>query len=99
MKLRYGNLLGASLLAIGVGLLILTFVLCYNYLLGVVTPTMPGEQSILASFGAMLGPIVLAGVRAVYLGLMVWIGSILLLRGINLLVAQLETTTTFPPIP
>jgi len=78
------------LLAIGIGLLVFTFMVCYNYVLGVATPTAPGEESIIASFGGMLGPIILAGVRAVYLGLMVWIGAIILLRGVNLLTAKPE---------
>lgn len=91
MKLKLSNrAIGVILLIVGIGLLVFTFTVSYIYLTGVTTPTEPGEESIIASFGGMLGPVILAGVRAVYLGLMVWVGSIILLRGINLLTAKPE---------
>ncbi len=91
--------MGGVLLGIALVLLVFTFYVCYVYVLGVIAPTVPGEQDILTSFGGILGPIIVAGVRAVYLGLMVWIGAIILLRGVNIVTAKSEATVATPVAP
>lgn len=72
---------GFSILAIGVALLIFTFVNAYGFL---------GESlSIIASadlaetFGGTLPPLIVTCIRVMYLGVMGWVGSLITVRGVT----------------
>jgi len=72
---------GYVILFVGVGLLVFTFFNAYLFLKDV--------TGILASpdltevFGQSLAPLIEACIRAIYLGIMGWIGSILTVRGVH----------------
>lgn len=72
---------GFTVLAIGVALLVFTFVSAYGFL---------GESlSIIASadlaetFGGTLPPLIATCIRVMYLGVMGWVGSLITVRGVT----------------
>lgn len=75
------EILAYSVLFIGVGLLVFTFFNAFLFL---------GERiqllstSLLEAFGEAVGPLFETCIRIMYLGIMGWIGSILTIRGIQL---------------
>lgn len=77
-------------LFVGVILLAFTFFSAYGFL--------SGSLSILASadltelFGRAMAPLIEAIIRILYLGIMGWIGSILTIRGVQLLKREREPT-------
>ncbi len=77
-------------LFVGVILLAFTFFSAYGFL--------SGELSIIAStdltelFGRAMAPLITAIIHILYLGIMGWIGSILTIRGVQLLKREKETT-------
>jgi len=74
---------GFIVLFVGVALLVFTFFNAYLFLrelLAIVT-----SPDLMESFGQALAPLIEACIRAVYLGIMGWIGSILTVRGVNIL--------------
>jgi len=74
---------GFIVLFVGVALLVFTFFNAYLFLrelLAIVT-----SPDIMESFGQALAPLIEACIRAIYLGIMGWIGSILTVRGVNIL--------------
>jgi len=76
------EILTYSVLFVGVGLLVFTFFSAYLFL---------GEKirflstNLIEAFGEAIGPLVETCIRIMYLGIMGWIGSILTIRGIQLL--------------
>lgn len=76
------EILTYSILFIGVGLLVFTFFNAYLFL---------GEKvsflsvNLIEAFGEAIGPLIETCIRIMYLGVMGWIGSILTIRGIQLL--------------
>ena len=74
---------GIVVLFIGVILLIFAFFSAYTFLAGLAS--IPPSQDILEAFGDALAPLIEACIRILYLGIMGWIGSILTIRGIQLL--------------
>jgi len=76
------EILTYSVLFVGVGLLVFTFFNAYLFL---------GEKirflstSLIEAFGEAIGPLIETCIRIMYLGIMGWIGSILTVRGIQLL--------------
>ena len=75
------EILTYSVLFVGVGLLVFTFFSAYLFL---------GEEirllstDLIEAFGEAIGPLIETCIRIMYLGIMGWIGSILTIRGIQL---------------
>lgn len=80
--LEKSEILGYSVILIGIGLLVFTFVNAYLFL---------GEKlsilstNLIEAFGEILGPLIETSIRVMYLGIMGWIGSIITMRGIQIL--------------
>lgn len=98
---------GYVTLFIGVALLAFTFVSAYLFLSN--GPSIVGSQDLVAVFGDALAPLIVTCIRVMYLGVMGWIGSVLTIRGVQL-VTQLKSepkqeirpiaqTTMEKPIP
>jgi hypothetical protein len=83
-------------LFVGVILLAFAFFSAYGFL--------SGSLSILASadltelFGNAMAPLIEAIIRILYLGIMGWIGSILTIRGVQLLKLEKEATAQQPQV-
>ncbi len=75
------EVIGYLTLLVGIALLIFTFYNAYLFLLGVLK--IPISRDLISAFGESLGPLIQACIRAIYLGIMGWIGSILTRRGIE----------------
>jgi len=72
-----------AVLLIGVALLVFTFINAYLFLkeqLGILA-----APDLVSALGKVLTPLIEACIRVMYLGVMGWIGSILTIRGVNLL--------------
>jgi len=83
MKIDKVEISGIAVLFIGVILLIFAFFNAYAFLTGQLE--IVASQDILQAFGEALAPLIVAIIRILYLGIMGWIGSILTIRGIQLL--------------
>lgn len=83
MKIDKVEISGLAVLFIGVILLIFAFFNAYGFLIGQLE--IIASQDILEAFGEALAPLIVACIRILYLGIMGWIGSILTIRGIQLL--------------
>ena len=73
------------ILLTGIGLLLTTFVIACIHLYGQIN-VFP-LTSILVAFGEILSPLLEAGIRVLYLGLMGWISLTVTSRGITLLLS------------
>jgi len=91
------EILRYSVLFVGVGLLVFTFINAYMFL---------GEKigflsaNLIEAFGEAIGPLIETSIRIMYLGIMGWIGSILTVRGIQLLTQlkhEAKTSEEKPP--
>jgi hypothetical protein len=83
MKIDKVEISGLAVLFIGVVLLIFAFFSAYTFLTGLAS-ILP-SQDIIKAFGDALAPLIEACIRILYLGIMGWIGSILTMRGIQIL--------------
>ncbi len=83
MKIDKIEISGIVVLFIGVVLLIFAFFNAYAFLIGLLE--IPGSQDIVEAFGTVISPLIEACIRVLYLAIMGWIGSILTIRGIQLL--------------
>ena len=70
-----------TILFLGAGLLIFAFFNAYLLLGGVLS--IMASPNLIEVFGQALAPLIEACIRAVYLGIMGWVGSILTVRGIQ----------------
>ncbi len=70
-------------LFLGAGLLIFTFFNAYLLLGGVLS--IMASPNLVEVFGQALAPLIEACIRAVYLGIMGWVGSIVTVRGVQTL--------------
>ena len=75
---------GFIVLFIGVALLIFTFFIAYQFLIGVLEIAAEGLMSL---FEKALASLISYAIRALYLGIMGWIGSILTRRGVQTITA------------
>jgi len=73
---------GYVTLFIGVGLLAFTFASAYLFLTN--NPSIAGSPDLVTVFGTALAPLIEACIRIMYLGIMGWIGSLLTIRGVQL---------------
>jgi len=86
------TLSGIAVLAIGVALLVFTFVSAYGFLtqsLSILT-----SSDLVQTFGEALAPLISTCIRVMYLGVMTWIGSLLTIRGVTILSQARQTPTT-----
>jgi len=72
---------GYVILFVGVGLLVFTFFNAYIFLRGILG--IAASSDLTEVFGQSLAPLIEACIRAIYLGIMGWIGSILTIRGVH----------------
>jgi len=72
---------GYIILFVGVGLLVFTFFNAYMFLRGILG--IAASPDLTEVFGQSLAPLIEACIRAIYLGIMGWIGSILTVRGVH----------------
>ncbi len=73
---------GYATLFIGVALLAFTFASAYLFLKN--DPSIAGSPDLITVFGGALAPLIEACIRIMYLGVMGWIGSVLTIRGVQL---------------
>jgi len=76
---------GFAVLFIGVALLLFTFISAYQFLMGVFE--IASSEDLMSLFGEALAPLISYAIRALYLGIMGWIGSILTRRGVQTITA------------
>jgi len=98
---------GYVTLFIGVALLAFTFASAYLFLGN--DPSIPGSPDLVTVFGEALAPLIVTCIRIMYLGVMGWIGSVLTIRGVQLVtqpkreakpeVKLIAPTTSKTPIP
>lgn len=74
---------GFILLFVGVAVLLFTFIQAFQLLMGF--EDILGSSDIVNFFGEALAPLISYAIRALYLGVMGWIGSILTRRGVQIL--------------
>lgn len=74
---------GYATLFTGVALLAFTFVSAYLFLSS--SPTITGSPDLVTVFGVALAPLIETCIRIMYLGVMGWIGSVLTIRGVQLI--------------
>jgi len=98
---------GYVTLFIGVALLAFTFVSAYLFLSN--DPSIVGSPDLVAVFGDALAPLIVTCIRVMYLGVMGWIGSVLTIRGVQLVtqlkreakreIKSIAPTTVEKPVP
>jgi len=88
---------GYTTLIVGIVLLVFTFLNAYLLLMGVLK--IPTSGDLMAAFGETLAPLIEAGIRAIYLGIMGWIGSILTRRGVQVITSPSGATEAETPNP
>jgi len=74
---------GFAVLFIGVAVLLFTLASAYQLLIGVIQ--IAGSEDLMNVFGEALAPLIAYAIRALYLGIMGWIGSILTRRGVQIM--------------
>ncbi|MCJ7424058.1 hypothetical protein MUP01_07300 [Candidatus Bathyarchaeota archaeon] len=91
------TLSGITMLAIGVALLIFTFVSAYGFLTQSLTIIASGD--LVQTFGDALSPLITTSIRIMYLGVMGWIASIVTARGVTIVtnVPKMAETTALKP--
>ncbi len=77
MRIRTSGLVGLASTAIGIVMLLFTFYNAYLLFQGYVSLTLQ------ADFLTAVNEILVAAIRAMFLAVMAWVGSILLLRGVD----------------
>jgi hypothetical protein len=86
-----------AVLLVGIILLAFTFLNAYWFLRE--DFSIISTSGIVDLFGEALGPLIEACIRAIYLGIMGWIGSIITIRGVQLLTSpKRETTPEVKPV-
>ncbi len=81
---------GFTVLFVGVAVLLFTFYNAYLLLATVLDITSSGD--LMELFGTALAPLITSAMRALYLGIMGWIGSIMTRRGVQTLTFEREET-------
>jgi len=93
MELRIGSVKvsGFIILFVGVGVLLFTVYNAYLLMTGVLEIEW-GSEDLMRFFGEALAPLIVYAIKALYLGIMGWIGSILTRRGVQILTFKREET-------
>ncbi len=79
---------GMTILLVGLALLIFTFVNAYVFLAEALP--VASSNDLVETFGGAISPLIATAMRIMYLGIMGWIGSIVTIRGINVISTQLK---------
>ena len=74
---------GNAILFVGIALLAFTFINAYLFIQGILVTSVSGD--LMSVFGEALAPLIETCIRAIYLGIMGWIGSIVTRRGTQIL--------------
>jgi len=77
---------GFAVLFIGVAVLLFTFACAYQLLMGVLE--IASSEDLMSVFGEALAPLITYAIKALYLGVMGWIGSILTRRGVQIITSM-----------
>jgi len=85
---------GIVVLGIGVALLVFTFISAYGFLTQ--SLSIASSEDFVQTFGAALAPLIATCIRLMYLGVMVWVGSLLTIRGVTLLVHASKVEVAVP---
>lgn len=80
------KLSGFAVLFIGVALLLFTFIMAYQFMVGIAEILTSGDY--MDMFGKVLSPLIEYALRALFLGIMGWIGSILTRRGVQIITSE-----------
>jgi hypothetical protein len=83
LQIKSSETSGVTILLAGITLLLITFVVACIHLYGDIS-VLP-VPSLMASFGEGLSPLLEAVIRVLYLGLMGWIASIVIAKGVTAL--------------
>jgi hypothetical protein len=83
LQIKSSEASGVTILLAGITLLLITFVVACIHLYGDIS-VLP-VPSLMASFGEGLSPLIEAVIRVLYLGLMGWIASIVIAKGVTVL--------------
>jgi hypothetical protein len=78
-----GEILGYSVLFIGIALLIFTFFCAYAFLREELS--LVGSADLIRTFGETLAPLMKAAIHAIYLAIMGWVGSLVTLRAVQII--------------
>ena len=98
MKVERAELVAYILIAVGLMLLVITFIMAYLKLESVVGIITSGN--IAEALGKIFGPVVEAVIKIMFLGIMGWVGSITTMRGIQLYKeAKIKVAPPAPPKP
>lgn len=85
---------GFVVLFIGVALLLFTFIAAYQFMMGIIGIT--SSQNLMDQFGETLPVVITYALRALFLGIMGWIGSILTRRGVQIITQEPRTEKKEP---
>jgi len=88
---------GFAVLFIGVALLLFTFIAAYQFMMGIVG--ISSSQNLMNQFGETLSILIAYALRALFLGIMGWIGSILTRRGVQTITQEPRTEKKEPTEP
>jgi hypothetical protein len=77
---------GFVVLFIGVALLLFTFIVAYQFIAGIAEMSSHGDY--MDMFSGALGLLITNALRALFLGIMGWIGSILTRRGVQTITSE-----------
>lgn len=83
---------GFAVLFIGAAVLLFTFYNAYLFLSGAVDMFSDVTGNLMEAFGETLAPLIETCIRAIYLGIMGWIGSILTRRGVQIVTIEGEAS-------
>jgi len=83
---------GFAALGVGMALLVVTFMAAYGFLQGMLGIQLSGD--LMMAFGDALAPLIETCIRAIFLGLMGWTGSIISRRGVQILTTPAERSST-----
>ena len=82
------KIVGFLTLFIGVAVLLFTFYNAYQFLLGIIVPQ--SSDDLMRAFGDALTPLITTCIRAIYLGIMGWVGGLITRRGVQVIVGEKE---------
>jgi uncharacterized protein YqhQ len=97
MKDDKAEIVAYAIIAVGLLLLVLTFVMAYLMLTSVVS--IITSQDLPKALGEIFGPITEAVIKIMFLGIMGWVGSIATMRGIQLYKEAKAKRVPPPPPP
>ena len=88
---------GISVLIIGLVLLIFTFISAYGFLTAGLS--IVSSQDLVQPFGETLAPLIATCIPTIYLGVMVWVGSIITVRGVTIITHAAQPVAETPHKP